>query len=111
MGGFTVSSSTIDGDLTLVGPDVRRKLTTSPTNVSITTSTATSAEVSAGQFAIVSTIDTWVLQGGSTITAALTDYFLPAGEERLLYVSGTSDTYVAGITDAGSGTLTLQPLE
>jgi hypothetical protein len=94
-----------------VGPWTRRKFTTSPTNVAITTATATSAELTAGLWQISSTIDTWILQGTSAVTAALTDVQLFAGQEKPMYVTGTGDTYLAGITDAGSGTLCIAPLE
>jgi hypothetical protein len=94
-----------------VGPWTRRKFTTSPTNVDITSATATSAELTVGQWQLASTIDTWILQGTSAVTADTSDHFIPAGEIVPFYVSGTSDTYMAGITDAGTGAMYLSLLD
>ncbi len=94
-----------------VGPLDRRKFITAPTEVAISSTTATSAHLANGQWQMNSTIDTWVLQGGSAITATTSSVFLPAGETFPFYVEGDDSDYCAGITDAGTGTLSLTPLE
>ena len=44
-----------------------------------------------------------IRQGGSTVTAATSDWLVDAGEELVIVVSnGTTDSYVAGITPSGA---------
>ncbi len=105
------TASDLNAQTVEIGPMTRRTFTTSPTTVSISDTTATSAHLANGQWQMTSTIDTWVLQGGSAITCDTNDVFLPAGETFPFYVDGDTSDYCAGITDAGTGTLFLTPLE
>ena len=81
--------------------------TAAPTCVSLSTTTATSAALTQGYYRVVSTIDCFLKQGGSTITAATTDNWVPAGVIMNIVSDATKGLYVAGITAAGTGTLYL----
>jgi hypothetical protein len=81
-----------------------------PTEVSVSSSSATSSQLSAGWYAISCTCDVYVKQGDSGVSAATTDRLLPAWQTKIMYVGGGSDDYAAGITDSDTGTLQIQPL-
>ena len=82
-----------------------QKFTNAPTRVSVSSTTATSALLAAGRYRIVCDVPCFVKQGGSTITAATTDNYLPADAIDYMVVNSATDGYLAGITSAPSGTL------
>ena len=84
-----------------------QKLVNAPTRVSVTSTTARSAALSVGRYRVVCDVPVFLRQGGSTVTAATTDNYLPADAIDYLVVTSTTDGYVAGITSAPSGTLYL----
>lgn len=84
-----------------------QKFVNAPTRVSVTSTTATSAQLAAGRYRVVCNVPVYLKQGGSTITAAATDNYLPADAIDYLVVTSTADAYVAGITTGPSGTLQL----
>jgi len=94
------------------GPEVRRDYTVAPSTVSLSDTTArTASALSSGQYTVISNIDVYILQGDSSVDATTSSHWLPAGLEVPVYVTGTSDTYIAGITDGGSGTLFISKVD
>lgn len=76
-------------------------------SISVTTSSArvnVTGEGTTLRLANVSTVECFVAFGGSTVTAAATDFSMPANTQVFVTVpSGTS--YVAAITASGATTL------
>lgn len=85
----------------------RRKHLVSPVNVDISGSSAASAALTVGKrYFLRSTVACYIKQGGSTITAAVTDWPLAAFEEYgPIVVDGAANKYIAAITDGASGKL------
>ena len=81
---------------------------TSPVSVSLSTTTARSTPVlAAGLYELECDEDCFFLQGGSTVTAALTDVPLAATATKRFVVTTASNGYVAGILASGTATLTI----
>ena len=78
-----------------------------PTVVTVTTTTARSTLLTRGRYRVICDVPVFIKQGGSTITAALTDNYLPADCPEYLCVTAATDGYVAGITAAPTGSLQL----
>jgi hypothetical protein len=91
------------------GP-AKDKNTAAPVLVSVTTTTARSTQLTAGWYVITSSADCFFLQGGSTIVALTTSRRLWGGVFRKVYVSGTSDDYIAAITAVGTATLSIEKI-
>lgn len=58
-----------------------------------------------------STVNMFVKFGGSTVTAAVTDYPVLPGQSKLISRDPNTQTYIAAITASGSGTLYATPGE
>ena len=84
-----------------------QKFVNAPTRVSVTSTTATSAILSRGRYRVVCDVPVYLKQGGSTITAATTDNYLPPDAIDYMVVTSTADGYVAAITTGPTGTLQL----
>lgn len=77
--------------------------------VTITGTTARSAQLSPGVYRIVADTNCCVKQGAVTVDAVWqTDHYLPAGEIDHFYVVTGAD-YVSAITNGDSGKLYLTP--
>lgn len=96
---------------TTYSEDIQREYDGTVVPISISTVTATSTQLTAGQYYFISNIDCWVKQGGSGVTVTTGNgYWVPAGAERPIYFSSGKD-YLAAITDGGTGTLWITPEE
>lgn len=83
--------------------------TQAPTQVSLSGVTARSTQLTPGWYILSCTEAGFVKAGGSGVNAATTDFPLQADIEYPLFVSGSSDDYVAGILASGTATLSIQP--
>ena len=97
--------------------NVRELLTSQYTGaavqLAISSSTATSAQLtSVGRWVLCPTVDCYIKQGTSAITAVLaTSHYVAAGSRVEFTVSDiTANGYVAAITSSASGTLCLSKL-
>ena len=85
--------------------------TLGPVEVAVSAGSVTSVQLSAGLHHIISDTACYFLQGGSGVTATSSSYYLPADQERLLYVDDVDDSgYVAVIQSTASGTLQISHL-
>jgi len=85
---------------------LNQQLSSAPTTVSLSTTTATSAALGIGRHRVISTVDCYVRQGASTVVSTSSMSWLPAGVIDYIFVSApTTDGYLAGITASGTGTL------
>jgi len=105
------TASNLNAQVTSIGVEVRRTYTVAPTIVSLSSVTARSAQLTAGQYAVISSIDVYFLQGGGSVDATTSSHWIPAGLEIPLYITGTSDDYIAGITDGGTGKLFISKID
>jgi hypothetical protein len=72
-----------------------------PTETVATSSTAArSAAIAPGRYRGFLTVDGYILQGGSTVTALVTSTFVPAGEFFFEVVSDANN-YISAIHDTG----------
>ena len=73
-------------------------------SVSITTSTArNSSDFAYRVIRVITTVNCFIKLGDSTVEAAVTDHYLPAG--AIEYFARKENTRIAGITSSGSGTI------
>lgn len=84
--------------------------TTAPVNLSISGTSAESAQLTAGSYLMISLIDCFFRVGDTGLTAVTTDRKLIGGVPRLLIVTGTADDYVAAITSGTSETLNFEKI-
>jgi len=82
-----------------------QKFVNAPTRVSVTSTTARSAALTAGRYRVVCDVPVFLRQDGSTVTAATTDNYLPPDCIDYFVVTSTSDAYMAAITSGPTGTL------
>ena len=95
------------GNIASAGPE-KPVNTAVPVEVSVTTSTARSAQLTAGWYIITTNADVFWLQGNSSVDALTTSRRLWNGTYRLVYVTGTDDDYIAAITAVGTATLSIE---
>jgi hypothetical protein len=94
-----------------IGYDIRSDFSSAPTNVSVTTSTARSAQLAVGLYEITTDADCFFLQGSVTVDALTTSHPLWANTYRLVYVSDTTTKgYIAAITASGTATLRISKI-
>jgi hypothetical protein len=87
---------------------VSTNLIADPTNVSISGTTARSAQLAIGTYEITADVDCWVLQGTVAVDATTSSNPLWSKHYRDITVGVTDvDDYVAAITAGGSGTLSI----
>jgi hypothetical protein len=91
------------------GPEFRPDRTAAPTTLSVSGTSAESAQLSSGLYEMHCTTDC-AYEVGATGGSAVwgTDDLIYAGERLLLAVTGTSDDYVRGVTNGATGTLYLK---
>lgn len=82
-----------------------QKFTSTAVNVSVSSTTATSTVLGVGRYRIVCDVPCYIKQGGSTVTAATTDHYMPADLVDYFCVTAATDGYLAAITDSPSGNL------
>jgi len=76
--------------------------TAAPQKLSMTGSSVRSTELAPGLYEVVSTVTGNILQGGSAVTATAGSQYIVADRPRLIFVTGASDGFVAGIIASGS---------
>lgn len=86
-------------------PPFVRKFKAVPVVVSLSGTTARSAVLDTGTHEVISSVDCFILQGGSAVDALTTSWPLYAGQALVVDVGDASDAYVAGITTGGTGSL------
>ena len=98
---------------TNAGPEtVIRQVTTAPTIVSISGTTAKSAALTVGDYYVKASTDCFIKQGATSVTAATTNFPLFSGEELVVRVdNATNNGYIAAITSGATGSLYIQKVE
>ena len=73
-------------------------------SISVSTSTArNSSDFTYRVIRVITTVNCFIKLGDSTVEAAVTDHYLPAG--AIEYFARKENTRIAGITASGSGTI------
>lgn len=95
---------------------VRRKLTSDPTTLTISGTSARCSALTPGDYYLKSTCDCYVKQGGSSVSAGKASgtpsSYLIAGEEWVVKIEETgTDDQIAAITDGAAGTLFIKAVE
>jgi len=89
------------------------RYTSAPNNIVIgATSNLSASVMTKGIYHAISDTACYMLQGAdnTVVVASTNGHYLPAGQERIFLVTGTSDTYMAGIQKAAAGTLQLHKI-
>lgn len=80
------------------------------TSVAVEVGSNRSAQLTPGRYRMVSTVDCFVKQGGSTVTATSDHFPIFAEQTHYFAVGGGNDDFVAVIRDSADGSLRIQRL-
>lgn len=86
-------------------------ITLAPVRVSLSGASARSTALTEGrEHRVIADGACYLRQGGSSVSAATTDTYLPANTAMVIRVTAGGNAYVAGITSGGTPTLYITPL-